>query len=305
MSSVPLRVAFFGLPLGALALHRAGVSPCVIALGHPDAPGARRVRRLFSRSALLLGRPDLDDPEVVRAVQSARPDVILSWFWPRLIPPSILGLGAGGAFGVHPSLLPRWRGPDPYFWALFRGDAYTGVSLHRLAPEYDTGEVIAQWRIPIDPTLNAWTLAKRLDTPSLHLLMEAARQLHAGEDLAGSAQDASMSSEAPSPDEDLLVLRWHASAQNIVNQVRALAPHPGAGATLGSEAVEVLAAHVYDASLPRVLEPGDAVLSSRGVVIRAGEGGVLLERVRTEDGDVLFGDEVAELFPTGLFRLPR
>lgn len=302
-SSVPLRVAFFGLPLGALALHRAGITPCVVALGHPDAPGARRVRRLFSRSSLLLAKPDLAAPEVQRAIQSARPNVILSWFWPRLIPASLLALPARGAFGVHPSLLPRWRGPDPYFWALLRGDSHTGVTLHRLAEAYDTGDLIAQHRVPITPDLNAWTLAKCLDAPGLRLLMEAAQQLAAGETLSGYPQDPSACTDAPAPDEDQLVLHWHDTARDIVNQVRALAPHPGAGATLGTEAVEVLAASIYDAAVPRVLEAGDAVLSARGVVIRAGEGAVLLERIRTEDGDLLCGNQVAQLFPSGLFRL--
>ncbi|MFT3921455.1 MAG: methionyl-tRNA formyltransferase [Myxococcales bacterium] len=304
MSSLPLRVAYFGLPLGALALHQAGVSPCVIALGHPDAPGARRVRRTFAHGTLVLARPDLTSTEVLRAISSARPDVILSWFWPFLIPQDVLDLAPRGAFGVHPSLLPRWRGPDPYFWALFRGDAYSGVTLHRLAREYDTGDIVAQHRIAIAPALNAWTLAKRLDSPSLRLFVEAAQQLGRGEPLAGVAQEEGTASAAPSPDDELQTLRWQAEASEIVNLVRALAPHPGAATTLGSEPVEVLSAVVYDGRVPRVLEVGDAVMATQGVVIRAGEGAVLIRRVRRENGQQLSGVEVGQLFAGGLFKLP-
>jgi methionyl-tRNA formyltransferase len=304
MSSVPLRVAFFGLPLAALALHRAGITPCVVALGHPDAPGARRVRRELSGRALLLGRPDLTAPAVQRTLQSAKPDVLLSWFWPRLIPQDVLRLAPRGAFGVHPSLLPRWRGPDPYFWSLLRGDSHTGVSLHRLSSDYDTGELIAQFRVPIAPTHNAWTLAKRLDSPSLALFVEAARQLAEGSDLYGVAQDDEESTQAPLPGDELSTLRWHDDAQDLVNQVRALAPHPGAATILGDDDVEVLAASVYPGKLPRALEAGDAVLAQGAVVICAGNGGVVLERVRTDDGRLLSGSQVSMLFPSGLFRLP-
>jgi methionyl-tRNA formyltransferase len=305
MSSVRLRVAFFGLPLGALALHQAGVSCCVIGLGHPDAPGARRVRRNLSRHTLVLAKPDLATPEITRILQAARPDVLLSWFWPWRIPEHVLALCPRGAWGVHPSLLPRWRGPDPYFWALFRGDSHTGVSLHGLAAEYDTGPLVAQLRVPIDPETNAWRLAKTLDRPSLALLVEAARTLQAGEPLCGVPQDHIQATAAPRPDEDLLALRWDDPAPTLVAQVRALAPEPGAGTRLGDEDVEVLAAHCYRGKLPRALSPGDAVLSSEGVVIKARDGALVLERVRREDGKILRGQAIAGLFRTGLFRLPE
>ncbi len=304
MSSVPLRVAFFGLPLGALALHQAGVTPSVIALGHPDAPGARRVRHILGARALLLARPELSDRAVQRTLESARPDVILSWFWPRLIPEAILRLAPRGGFGVHPSLLPRWRGPDPYFWPLLHGEAHTGVSLHRLAAQYDTGDVVAQWRVPIHPTDNAWKLAKRLDAPSLALFVEAAQQLAAGNELHGTPQDHASSTEAPAPDDEQLTLRWRDPADAIVRRVRALSPYPGAGTLLGDEEVELLSASLYPGRLPRALEPGDAALSARGVVVRAGRDAVLIERVRTAEGDVLAGAAVSSLFPTRLFRLP-
>jgi methionyl-tRNA formyltransferase len=229
--------------------------------------------------------------------------VILSWFWPRLIPDSVLRLAPRGAFGVHPSLLPRWRGPDPYFWTLLGGDSHTGVTLHGLANEYDTGDLVAQYRIAIDPAWNAWLLAKRLDSPSLHLLMEAAQQLASGMDLGGAAQDPQWITQAPAPGEDLLALKWRAPAEELVRQVRALSPYPGVATTLGDEEVEILGASVHEARLPRALEPGDAVLSARGVVICSGQGGVLIERVRLEDGTMLRGVEVAELFAEGLFRL--
>jgi methionyl-tRNA formyltransferase len=253
---------------------------------------------------LVLARPDLEQPAVLALLRSARPDVVLSWFWPKRIPEAVLALAPLGAFGVHPSLLPRWRGPDPYFWAIDAGDAYTGVTLHRLDAAYDTGDIVAQMRVAIGPTDNAWTLAKRLDKPSLALLVEAATQLLAGAPLAGVPQDEASATAAPQPDDDALALDFRQPAANLVRRIRALAPWPGAYASLGEHEVEIVAARTYAPALPRALEPGDAVLSPQGVVICAGAGGVLLQRVRDAQGRYLRGAEVAQLFPQGLFRLP-
>ncbi len=298
-----LKIAYFGLPLGALCLAAAGFVPRVICLGHPDAKGARRVRRQLSARALLLGRPDLNDVGVQRAIVSAAPDVLLSWFWPKRIPAALLTLAPRGAFGAHPSLLPLWRGPDPYFWTIYAGDAETGVSLHRLDADYDTGAVVAQRRVPITSEDDAWSLAKKLDRPSLALLVECATRLAAGETLAGSTQDETQVSEAPQPDAQSLAIAWQRPVAAILRLIRAAAPQPGATAELGEHEVEIIRARRFEGTLPRALQPADAVLSSEGVVIVARDGGVVLERVRTEHGAELRGDAIASLFSSGLFRL--
>lgn len=300
MSSNPLKIAYFGLPLGALALARAGFAPHVVVLGHTDAPGARRVRRELGKSAMLLGAPDLEDRDVQQALASAAPDVLLSWFYPRRIPEAVLALAARGAFGAHPSLLPRLRGPDPYFWALFHGETETGVTLHRLEREYDTGAIIEQVRVPIDARDNAWRLAKRLDGPGLRLMIACAERLAAGEALEGAAQDAALASDAPAPSEEQLSIDWQRPVDEIVRLVRAAAPYPGASAELGDEVVEVLEAERHRTPLPRALEPADAVWTPDGLVICATGGGVRVTRVRLEDGAVLKGAALASLFPDGL-----
>ena len=304
VSTPTLRIAYFGLPLGALRLAAAGFVPVVIALGHPDAPGARRVKQRLSRQALVLGRPDLEDSAIVRVLASAKPDVVLSWFWPKRIPGSVLELAPRGAFGVHPSLLPQLRGPDPYFWAILRGFAETGVTLHRLDRQYDTGNIIDARALSIAPDEHAFALAKRLDRPSLALLVSCAQRLARGEALDGVPQDEHRASEAPRPEDELLEIDWREPARHIARLVRAAAPFPGANALLGDEEVEVIAAREFSRALPRALEAGDAVLASEGVVVCTAAGGLLIERVRDLDGKLWHGREVAGLFPQGLSVLP-
>jgi methionyl-tRNA formyltransferase len=279
-----VRILYLGLPLGALHLQRLGYRPEVVALGHPRAPGARRVRRRLGRAGtLVLGRPELGDEAVGAVLSAARPDVLLSWFWPRRIPEALLALPPCGAFGVHPSLLPRWRGPDPYFWALREGDTETGVTLHRLAGEYDAGEIVEQRAVAIRDDDDAWSLARRLDAPSLALLASAAERLAHGEQLPGEAQDESRVTLAPSPTPEDLAVDWKASVAEILRLVRAAAPNPGASADFGGHDVEVLAARPYESSLPAALAVAEARCVDEGVAVRAADGAVLITAVRMGD----------------------
>ena len=261
------------------------------------------MRRDLGRHALVLSRPNLEDPGVQRALAASRPDVLLSWFWPKRIPPGLLALPARGAYGVHPSLLPRWRGPDPYFWAIVSGDSETGVSLHTLEPEYDTGAVLRQERLPIDPHENAWSLARRLDRLGLPLLVAAARQLSAGAAPSGRTQDAQAVTQAPRPDEGDLAIDWDRSADEIARLVRAAAPYPGASAELGEVLVDIVAARPLASELPRALAPAEAVLLEGNVVVQTGRGALLLEAVRDEAGRTLRAAAIQGLFPRGLSSL--
>jgi methionyl-tRNA formyltransferase len=300
-----LRITYVGLPLGALALARAGFPPSTICLGHGDAPGARRVRRTLSRRALLLTQPDLSDQGVQRALASAESELLLSWFWPKRIPPAVLSLSKHGAYGVHPSLLPRWRGPDPYFWAILAGDRETGVSLHALEAEYDTGAVLQQEKLAIEPHENAWSLARRLDRLGLPLLVEAARRVARNEPGAAFAQDPLAVTLAPRPDDEELAIDWSRPADGILRLVRAAAPYPGASAELGDALVEVIAARRAPSALPKALRPAEAVLVGDEVAIQTGDGGVILERVRDATGALWHGRAVRGLFPGGLSPLAR
>jgi methionyl-tRNA formyltransferase len=300
-SEVP-RIAYFGLPVGALMLLHAGYSPALIVLGRRTSPGTRRLRKL-ARDIPILTVPTFESARELAVIARAEPDVILSWFYPRRIGEQLLALAGRGAFGTHPSLLPRWRGPDPYFWAIYSGDHETGVTLHRLDAEYDTGAIVAQRRLAIDPRENAFQLAKRLDRPALALLLECVGRLTRGEALEGQPQPSEGVTLAPTPDEELLAIDWRRPTDELARLVRAAAPYPAASAELGAELVDVIEAEPHAASLPRALEPADAVLTPRGVVVCTGDGGLVVRAVRRESGETLRDGEVAALFGDGIARL--
>jgi methionyl-tRNA formyltransferase len=249
-----MRIAFFGLPLGALALARDGHDVALACISRPTAIGMRRLRRTVGPERIVR-TPDVLAEAFVARVRAVRPDLVVSWFWTTRIPRAVLDIAPLGGFGVHPSLLPRHRGPDPYFWAIDAGDPVTGVTAHVLDDQYDTGAILGQRVMALDPSWNAWRLARRLDRPSLALLREVVAAFGRGQPPPRVRQDERSATLAPEPSEESLVLRWEEPAIRIARRVRAAAPWPGVLTQLGEAPVVLLRVRETD-DFPRVLLPG-------------------------------------------------
>jgi len=180
-----------------------------------------------------------------------------------------------GGVGVHPSLLPRHRGPDPFFAAIDAGDEFTGVTAHKIAADYDTGEIIAQRAIVLNPAWNAWNLAKALDRPSISLLREVVKEASQTGVVVGMPQNAQEATAAPEPTEEMIEIRWNQPADRIVRRIRALSPSPGAVVWIGEQELVVTRAQV-DLRVPRALTPGEAGVVEGVAIVRARDTGVAL-----------------------------
>ncbi len=293
-----MKILFLGLPLGALMLHREGHELVGACISRPAMPGMRRLRRILAaRNAPLLGRPDLTAPAVQSLLATTEPDLVVSWFWTRRIPPRLLAFAAHGGVNVHPSLLPRHRGPDPYYWTLASGDTETGVTTHWISADYDAGEVLDQRRVPVPPDVNAWQLARYLDRPTLEALRDTVSAIARGE-ARSIEQDESLVTHAPRPGDADCEIEWDHPVDVVLRRIRAAAPDPGAFTGFGDETVVVLRARRCERRL-RGLDPGDAVLLPEGVTVACagGYGVTLVEVQRESNGAVLRGREIAALFP--------
>jgi len=280
-------------------LHREGFVLTGACIARPLMPGMRRLRRILADAqAPLLGRPDLTQPEVQALLASTRPDLVVSWFWTRRIPPEVLRAAPGGGVNVHPSLLPRYRGPDPYFWTVLHGDTETGVTVHRITSQYDEGPVLLQRAATVPADLDAWQLARRLDLPSLLALRDALCALRAGTlDPAGTPQDDTLATHAPRPTDDDCELRWTDPVDRVLRRVRAASPEPGAFTAYIDRTVVVLRAGRAQWS-GRGFDPGDMIRTAEGVTVVCADGAVVLQSARDEaSDDVLHGTTIAALFP--------
>lgn len=292
------RLVFFGLPLGALLLARDGHEIALAAMSRTDAPGLRRALRVFGADRVLI-KPKASDPGLLSRVRDLAPDLLVSWFWTTRLPMALVGAARLGGIGAHPSLLPRHRGPDPTYWAIASGDAETGVTIHRIEPDYDTGEILAQERLAIDPRWNAWELARALDRPSLRLLRATVARFARGEVVSGQAQDPALATQAPFPDDEAAALHWTWPVERVLRHIRALAPAPGAWTEIEGALIIVTRAAPAP-TFPRALRPGEGAVVEGDPVVRTIDGAVLLLEGEI-DGVPAIAKDFAALF---LSRLP-
>ena len=291
-----MKVGYFGLPLGAHLLLRDGheLDPCV--LSPVPGPGRRRVLREIAPESLLdaLGarRRELN-AQIEHALARAQPDLIVSWFWTRLLPAAWLSAAIHGGIGVHPSLLPRHRGPNPYFWTIDSGDREAGVTLHTLAPEYDTGSILLQRGIPVGER-NSWQLARALDRPSLALLREGVGRFARSHPPTPTAQDERAATWAPEPTGRELGVDWTWTTERVLRRIRAISPVPGLAVDVGGLRFFVTRAKPAP-DFVRALEAGEAaVIGQPGtLVIRTADGAIAVERALLDDS----GEETEDVDP--------
>jgi methionyl-tRNA formyltransferase len=243
------------------------------------------------------------DRVVEAALAREEIDLVVSWFWTRRLPAEWIASGRLGGVGVHPSLLPRHRGPNPYFWAIDSGDEETGVTVHRLTERYDDGAIFAQARIPVGER-DSWQLARALDRPSLALLRDVVERLARGTAEEPRSQNEAEATWAPEPEGDALHVDFHGSNERVLRRMQALAPVPGASIDLEGLKLSVLRARAAEV-FPKVLQPGEGAVAGDPprLVIRTRTGAVAVERAvldepfgsRVPTGAVMEGPELGRL----------
>jgi len=110
------------------------------------------------------------------------PDLICSVYCNHWIGPEVTGLARYGGLNVHPALLPKYRGVFPYFWAMLYGEEYAGVTVHRIVPRYDAGDIIKQEKVKISPDDSLMSLNSRCSKVAVRLYLEAIRDIELGID---------------------------------------------------------------------------------------------------------------------------
>jgi methionyl-tRNA formyltransferase len=206
------------------------------------------------------------------------PDVLVVVAYGHLLGRDTLTIAPHGAINLHFSLLPRWRGAAPVQRAIAGGDTLTGVTVMRMDEGLDTGPILNQLEEGVRPEDDAGALGSRLAKIGALLLVGVLRMLpHGG--VPARTQDPSAVTLAPKITAAERPIVWTRSPEEIVRWVRALSPQPGAVATVRGEPVKILTAALDHQGVAEGA-PGTVVgADARGVLVRAGEGGVRLVEV--------------------------
>ena len=163
----------------------------------------------------------------------------------QILPRAVLDAPRLGCLNVHPSLLPRWRGPAPIPRTIEAGDAATGVAIIRMAEGVDIGPVLLVERVPVPADATGGTLHDDLAVLGGRLIVAALDQATAGT-LTATPQPEDGATYAAKLTKQQGRLDWHRPAIELERLVRAFAPRPGAWFEVGGTAVKVLAADVVD-----------------------------------------------------------
>ena len=217
-------------------------------------------------------------------IGALRPAVIYSFSYRHLIPESVLELAPLGAFNLHPSLLPAYRGRAPVNWVLVNGESATGVTLHHMVARADAGDIVGQRAVAIDDNDTALTLYRKLIPLGVELIDELHPKI-----VAGTAPRRKLEISKGSyfgrrkPEDGRIDWRW--PARRIFNLVRAVTrPYPGAFCFVGGRKLLVWDAKIAAENGVRGT-PGQVVRETNGALeIAAGEGSVIVKVVQFEGG---------------------
>ncbi len=232
-------------PFGARVLEEVTSSHAVgLLLTRPDRPRGRG-RRVQAPAAKQTAEDlgiEVAQPETLAGFEIAA-DIVVVAAYGVLIPDELLAQGLW--LNVHPSLLPRWRGAAPVERAIMAGDQETGVTIHRTTAELDAGPLAAIQAIAIAPDDDAGALYERCAVTAGKLLADVLSRVPLSSD-AFSEQPTTGVTYADKITSADRELDWSAPAAEIVNRVRALAPHIGAWGVVDEQRLIVWRARLAD-----------------------------------------------------------
>ncbi len=257
-----MRLVYMGTPQFAVGplrrLAEAGhqIAGVVMRTDKPAGRGRSVSAPPVKAAALDLGLPihqpkRVREPMFIEQLRQIDPEVIVVAAYGQILPKEILTLPKYGCINIHASLLPAYRGAAPINWAIIRGEMRTGITIMRMDEGMDTGAVLMQEGIPIDPEDTAGSLSGKLSALGAGLIVKTLPLLESGT-LKPAAQDDAGATLAPLLKKEDGLIDWSLPAAEIHNRVRGLSPWPGAYTYLDGKMMKIAAAE----TAPGSGEPG-------------------------------------------------
>ena len=295
-----MKIVFFGTPeFGAVILKKlieAGLKP-VFAITVPDKPAGRKqlltpppVKVVAEQYGIpLLQTNDLTNKTYVQTIRKAKPDLIILASYGVILPKEVLELPKHGALNVHPSLLPKYRGPSPVQETILKGEEITGVTIMLIDEEIDHGSILAQREFSI---FN-FQFSNGLGTPTTSELKEKLAEL-GGEllieviplwiqgTIKPKAQDHSKATFTKRIQKKDGKIDWTKDARFIARQIRAYHPWPGTFCLWGGKRIKILKGKAGEPPGKQSFRPGTVIPCKEGFGVQTGRGVLLVERLQIE-----------------------
>lgn len=295
-----MKVLFMGTPAYAIltlrALEDAG-HDIVSVYTKPDSRSGRGRHKSvppLKEYALLKGIPIkqpyklLDESEDVDEILGSEADVIIVAAYGVILPPRVISGPTLGCLNIHPSLLPKYRGPSPVASAILNDDTIVGVSIILLDEGIDTGPILVQETIPVSRNENCQELTQRLFASGAKLMPDTLVKWAQGS-IAPMGQNHNCASITKRLKKSSSEIDWEDDARNISLAVRAYYPWPGKHTFYSGKILKIIEA---DYSPDSTLDPG-VIDTSEVVSVGTGSGKLILTKVQIEGKTITSGREFA------------
>lgn len=303
----PLRVVFLGTPDFAVpalaALIAAPDITVVLVVTQPDRPAGRgrqlaasAVKQMATAHAIDVLQPErLRGPKVLQRLRAADADLLVIAAFGQILRQAVLDIPRHGCLNVHPSLLPRHRGPSPIATAILNGDPVTGMTIMLTDRGMDTGSILTQQRIPLGQEETTASLTPRLADLGATLLVQTIPEWVAG-NIVPQPQDDTLATATRTFAKEDGAIDWSRSAVALGRRVRAFNPWPRAYTFDRGKRLLVLGARVVvDGTVNSdPAPPGTVVdISAEGPLVATGDGVLALTEVQPEGRRALPGRDFA------------
>ena len=216
----------------------------------------------------ILQPESVKDPAFAEAVAGLSADLIIVVAY-QILPPTVFTAARLGAFNLHGSLLPRYRGAAPINRAVMAGESETGVTTFFLKEKVDTGNIILRASLPIGPEETAGEVHDRMMMLGADVVVETVRLIESGQ-AQPRAQDDMLATPAPKIFKEMCQIPWDRNALEVHNHIRGLSPFPGAWTMLGDMLLKLYRSRLVDGTGT----PGTVLRADNHLIVACGSGAV-------------------------------
>ena len=225
--------------------------------------------------------------KIEEIMEKIMPDLGIIACHGKIIPESILKIPKYGFLNVHPSLLPKWRGPSPVRSALLWGNKKTGVTIHITTPKVDAGDIIAQKEFAIEPNDDYVTLEEKLFKEGANMLLGAIKSRING-DIVPQKQDESRATYSKKARTEDGLINWSRAPEEILRQIKAYSPEPGVYAIINGKRLKIKKAESIENQ--QNVPPGTFFKAGVWLVVKCGKDALKLLIVQPECKKDMPGD---------------
>ncbi|MEI7474544.1 MAG: methionyl-tRNA formyltransferase [bacterium] len=232
-----MKIIFFGIPdLGAICLNSLMLAnKNIVAVVPPKTshPGYETLCNIANNYNLKLipFENSPNEPEFIEKIKQVQADIAVVAAFDNLLPKELLETTRLGFLNCHPSLLPKYRGGNPYFHVIADGESKTGITLHFMDETFDTGDIVTQWETDIDQNETFGTLFSRLNFKTAELLVKTINEIESGTPIKRIKQDKSSiypKAKGVVPNSKDVLIDWSKESIEIERFIRACNPFFGA-----------------------------------------------------------------------------